>query len=81
MNKVDFGAGVPPRYIEGFTSSNLDGCVVIMEAGGGGGKMADAARWYDEHVSVVMCIDAAVMQGILKDPLLGKYRDVARAQE
>lgn len=83
MNKVDFGAGVLPRYIEGFPPSNLDGCVVIMEAGGDGGTSADAggARWYDEHVNVAMYLNVEVMQGILKDPLLGKSRDVARAQK
>ena len=78
MNKVNFGAGVPPRYIEGFLFSNFDGCVVIMDAGGSGGMVADVggARWYDRHMNVVVYWNAEVMQGILKDPLLWKYRDV-----
>ena len=81
-NKVDFGAGIPPCHIEPFIPSNIDGCVVITEAGDCGDTtpVAEGARWYNEHVGVSLRMKVEVMQRILKDPLLQKYR-YDRAQE
>jgi Transferase family len=79
-NKVDFGAGIPPCHIEPFVPKNVDGGVIIMEAGDGG-DTTPGARWYHGYVGVSLQIKVEVMQSILKDPLLQKYKDLDSAQE
>jgi hypothetical protein len=82
MNKVHFGGGILPRHVEVFTPNNVDGSVHIMGVGEGRKQMmaAEGERWYDECVSVSLHIKAEVMQSILQDPLLQKYRDFDRAR-
>ena len=79
---MHFGGGILPRHVEVFTPNNVDGSVHIMGVGEGRKQMmaAEGERWYDECVSVSLHIKAEVMQSILQDPLLQKYRDFDRAR-
>lgn len=73
--EVDFVGGTRPRYVEAVMPEN-DGCLQVMEAGGDvmqdGGQRA---QWYDDGASVSLHLREDVMEKLLKDPLLRKYRD------
>ncbi|KAI0708509.1 transferase family-domain-containing protein [Earliella scabrosa] len=69
---VDFGGGAPPRYVDAVMPS-MDGCIHVMEAGPLGA--GNGGRWYAEPVCVSLHLAADVMDKLLKDPELRKYRD------
>lgn len=75
---VDFGVGAPPRYVDAFIP-DMDGCIHIMEAGPLVGKASGggAGRWYDETVCLSLHLAQDVMQKLLQDPDLRKYRTKA----
>jgi hypothetical protein len=68
--EVDFGIGVP-RFVDAFMP-NMDGCVQIMENGNTIGRAKN--NWYDETVSVSLHLRTDVMEKLLNDPELRKYR-------
>ncbi|RPD75896.1 hypothetical protein L226DRAFT_391698 [Lentinus tigrinus ALCF2SS1-7] len=71
---VDFGSGKPPRFVEAVMPS-VDGCIHIMEAGPAtSGGVSGGARWYAEPVCVSLHLAKDVMERLLKDPELKKYR-------
>lgn len=73
---VDFGVGAPPRYVDAFIP-DMDGCIHIMEAGPLVGKASGGAgRWYDETVCLSLHLAQDVMQRLLQDPELRKYRSL-----
>ncbi|KAI0708513.1 hypothetical protein C8Q76DRAFT_799767 [Earliella scabrosa] len=69
---VDFGGGAPPRYVDAVMPS-MDGCIHVMEAGPAGA--GSGGRWHAEPVCVSLHLAADVMDKLLKDPELRKYRD------
>ena len=77
---VDFGGGgggrgERPRYVEG-VMPNVDGCVQMMEAGLEGAVVVGSGRgrWYRAGVSVSLYLQADVMQSVLADPAMRRYR-------
>lgn len=68
IRDVDFGAGVP-TYVEAVMPST-DGCIQVMEAG----EYGSEKHWYDDAVVVSLHLRDDVMQRLLKDPTLRKYR-------
>ncbi|KAI0752545.1 hypothetical protein C8Q80DRAFT_1302188 [Daedaleopsis nitida] len=70
---VDFGGGRAPRYVDAVMPS-MDGCLHVMEAGPASAAPG-AGRWYDEPVCVSLHLVENVMESLLKDPELRKYRD------
>ena len=69
---VDFGGSAPPRYVDAVMPS-MDGCIHVMEAGPAGA--GSGGRWHAEPVCVSLHLAADVMDKLLKDPELRKYRD------
>ncbi|KAI0767622.1 transferase family-domain-containing protein [Fomes fomentarius] len=74
---VDFGGGTPPRYVDAVMPS-MDGCIHVMEAGPptvvSSEKTGGSGRWYNEPVCLSVHLKADVMERLLKDPELRKYR-------
>ena len=68
--EVDFGTGVP-RFVDA-VMPNVDGCVHIMENGDATDRKKD--NWYDGTVSVSFHLRTDVMEKLLHDPELRKYR-------
>ncbi|KAG5639091.1 hypothetical protein H0H81_007035 [Sphagnurus paluster] len=70
IQDVDFGAG-RPAYVEPILPYNVDGVFRVAEATG---NHNHAARWYDGSVTVSLFLRDDVMQKLLRDPDLRKYR-------
>ncbi|KAI0767653.1 transferase family-domain-containing protein [Fomes fomentarius] len=73
---VDFGGGAPPRYVDAVLP-RMDGFMHVMEAGPPGvmsTKTVGSRRWHDEPVCLSLYLKADVMERLLKDPELRKYR-------
>ncbi|KAI0807633.1 hypothetical protein C8Q74DRAFT_1228419, partial [Fomes fomentarius] len=73
---MDFGGGKPPRYVDAVTPS-VDGWIQVMEAGPPGvmSEKTGSGSWYDEPVCLSVRLKADVMERLLKDLELQKYRD------
>ncbi len=74
---IDFGGGKPPRYVDAVMPS-MDGWIQVMEAGPTeviSEKTGGSGRWYDEPVCLSVHLKAYVIERLLKDPELQKYRD------
>ncbi|CAF0884719.1 unnamed protein product [Adineta steineri] len=69
--EVDFGIGVP-RFVNALMPS-VDGCVHLLE--NGNTKGAEKINRYDEAVSVSLHLRKDVMEKLLVDPELRKYRN------
>ncbi|KAI0634371.1 transferase [Trametes polyzona] len=73
---VGFGGETPPRYVDAFIP-DMDGCIHVTDAGPREKKTgvdAKATRWYDEMVCLSLHLIPEVMQKLLQDPELRKYR-------
>ncbi|CAF0919135.1 unnamed protein product [Didymodactylos carnosus] len=68
---VDFGTG-EPRFVDAFMP-NVDGCVQLMENGNVGDTKK--SNWYDGTVNVSLHLRTDVMEKLLDDPELRKYRN------
>ncbi|RDB23689.1 Hydroxycinnamoyltransferase 2 [Hypsizygus marmoreus] len=71
IRDVDFGTGTP-AYVEAVMPS-VDGCIQVME-----GESSDKSRtgkWYDGVVVVSLHLKDEVMERLLHDPSLRKYRN------
>ncbi|UJR19939.1 hypothetical protein I4U23_023071 [Adineta vaga] len=68
--EIDFGMGLP-RFVDAFMPS-VDGCVHLME--NGNTNDAKKKNWYDETVSVSLHLRTNIMNKLLNDPDLRKYR-------
>ncbi|EIW53200.1 uncharacterized protein TRAVEDRAFT_23629 [Trametes versicolor FP-101664 SS1] len=77
--KLDFGGGLP-RYVDPVIPG-IDGCIHVMEAGpstaavGSSARPGSGDRWYDEPVCLSLHLATEVMDRLLLDPQLRKYRD------
>ncbi|KAG6910208.1 hypothetical protein DXG01_012343 [Tephrocybe rancida] len=70
MRDVDFGRG-PPIHVDAVMPST-DGCVQVMETGQGDvGKTS----WHGKGATVSIHLRDDVMQSVLQDPALKKYRE------
>ncbi|CAF0856055.1 unnamed protein product [Adineta steineri] len=69
--EVDFGIGVP-RFVNALMPS-VDGCVHLLE--NGNTKGTEKINRYDEAVSVSLHLRKDVMEKLLVDPELRKYRN------
>ncbi|KAI9738314.1 MAG: hypothetical protein M1834_008812 [Cirrosporium novae-zelandiae] len=74
MYEIDFGLGIPPRYVEAVMPS-LDGCIQIMEAAPFGGSSTETKprHWCDNGVDVSVHLESHAMERLLREPLLRKY--------
>lgn len=68
--EVDFGVGLP-RFVDAFMP-NVDGCVHIMENRNTSDMKKD--NWYNETVSISLHLKTDVMEKLLDDSELRKYR-------
>ena len=68
--EVDFGEGVP-RFVDAFMP-NMDGCVHIME--NGNARATSKKNWYEQTVSVSLHLRSDVMEKLLHDSELRRYR-------
>ncbi|KAJ7034125.1 transferase family-domain-containing protein [Mycena alexandri] len=71
MYEVDFGGG-RPYYAQGVMPM-LDGLVQIMEAMP---PSSTGGNWYEAGATVSLTLATEVIQRMLKDPLLRKYREL-----
>ncbi|KAJ7755791.1 transferase family-domain-containing protein [Mycena metata] len=71
MYEMDFGGG-RPYYAQGVMPM-LDGLVQIMEAMP---ASSTAGNWYQDGATVSLTLATEVIQRMLKDPLLRKYREL-----
>ncbi|KAJ7461983.1 transferase family-domain-containing protein [Mycena latifolia] len=67
--EVDFGAG-RPRFVHAVMPA-MDGVVQVMEARP---QSSAGGPWYRDGASVAVMLPTEVIQRMLKDPLLRKYR-------
>ncbi|RDX39957.1 hypothetical protein OH76DRAFT_1413266 [Lentinus brumalis] len=76
---VEFCGGAPPRYVDA-VMPNMDGCIHVMEAGPPTSRTGDGSggRWYAEPVCLSLHLAKDVMDTLLKDPELRRYRDTTR---
>jgi hypothetical protein len=72
IQEVDFGMGVP-NYVDA-VMPNCDGCVQVMEGRGKRDPASESGQWYNDTVIVSLHLREDVMQRLLKDPVLRKYR-------
>jgi hypothetical protein len=71
VHEVDFGFG-RPEYVEGVMPKGMDGWVQIMEARPRGeGKKR---HWYEDGLDVAVYLRTEVLEGLMKDSELRKYR-------
>jgi hypothetical protein len=68
---VDFGSGTP-RYVDA-VMPHMDGPLLVMEPGPTSGE--DKTTWHTNGACVSLNLREAVMEELLKDPLLRRYRD------
>ncbi|KAJ7094378.1 transferase family-domain-containing protein [Mycena epipterygia] len=68
--EVDFGGG-RPRFMHAVMPA-MDGVVQVME---GGAQSASGGPWYQAGASASLMLSTAVIQRMLEDPLLRKYRE------
>jgi hypothetical protein len=67
---IDFGIGIP-RFVDA-VMPDMDGCVQIME--NGHLNHTNEINWYDGTVSVSLHLRADVINKLINDPQLRKYR-------
>ena len=72
VRDVDFGMGTP-NYVDAVMPS-CDGVVQVMEARGKRDSTSESGQWYNDTVIVSLCLREDVMQRLLKDPVLRRYR-------
>ncbi|KAF7335283.1 hypothetical protein MSAN_02339000 [Mycena sanguinolenta] len=69
LYEMDFGAG-RPRLVHGVMPA-MEGVVQVMEAGP---QSSEGGPWYQDGASVSVMLPTEVVQRMLNDPLLRKYR-------
>ncbi|KAF8577884.1 hypothetical protein K439DRAFT_1654977 [Ramaria rubella] len=69
---INFGTG-PPMHVNP-TMPSADGCVQVMEARNVPRERTKGGKWYEDGVSVSLHLKADVMQRLLGNPRLRKYR-------
>ena len=71
--EVDFGTGQPPRYM-GAVIPALDGVVQVTEAAPTLRRDGKAGQWADGGIDFSLCLPKEVLEQMVKDPLLRRYR-------
>ncbi|KAH0582913.1 hypothetical protein H2248_010814 [Termitomyces sp. 'cryptogamus'] len=69
MRDMDFGTG-PPTVVEA-VMPGIDGCVQVMEANP---RDLEEKSWYESGAIISLYLRDDVMENILRDPALRKYR-------
>ena len=70
---VDFGTGQPPRYM-GAVIPLMDGIVQVTEAAPKLRKDGKSSHWADDGVDFSLRLEKEVLERIVKDPWLRRYR-------
>lgn len=74
VRDIDFGTGVPV-YAEAVMPS-VDGLIQVMEGVSSQLNESDSKNWYNAPVSVSLHLRTDVMEKVLQDPELRKYRGI-----